>query len=417
MTPSPTLVADPTARDLWLLSRALVGQPPDPAEYRSRSAILAAFAIGTANGRGPHDALDSYLRTALAPTEAERWRQAIAAADPACEPSETGTPRYTVHWAAEALEPQPPMSWSVESHASAGSVGMVVGPPATIKTYSMLDQLVHVALGLPWLGFPVQQGTTLIIDEESGQRRLRRRLAEVMRAHDAPADMPLAYVSLAGFNLRDSEDIAHVDRLVSDLRPSIVLIDALVDVMPGGDENAVSDTQPVMLAARRIAEAYETHVQFIHHANRAGGYRGSSAIPAALDVMLKVERSKTGPELTFTTEKTRDGDNFMYTATPIFNTEAGTFDLLRSEAAAAPLRFSKPESYVIRYLTARGQAWLADIEENADACSASAAKKAVYALVDRGVVKRCDGGGSGSKAKYELVDFANAHMLGLMLAR
>ena len=64
--------------------------------------------------------------------------------------------RFALHTAAEALLPQPPIDWIVETLISAGTVSLVYGDPGAKKTYSMLDLAVCVAMGIPWLGFADQ---------------------------------------------------------------------------------------------------------------------------------------------------------------------------------------------------------------------------------------------------------------------
>lgn len=86
-------------------------------------------------------------------------------------------------------------------------------------------------------------------------------------------------VSLAQFNLlKNSDDADLLTRLVLELDAKLVIIDALADVMLGGDENAVKDTQPVFANLRFIAELTGAAFIVIHHANKLGGYRGSTAI-------------------------------------------------------------------------------------------------------------------------------------------
>ena len=66
---------------------------------------------------------------------------------------------------------------------------------------------------------------------------------------------------------------------------------------------------------------------------------------------------------------------------------------------------TRGEKYVLRYLAQHdGAAELTDLIHHADTCSASTAKKAVYALADKELCKRSDPGGPGDKATYRLTD-------------
>ena len=323
-------------------------------------------------------------------------------------------PRIVRRTAADALQPQPPIDWVIEKLFSAGSLSVLVGAPGTKKTYSLLSAAVCVALGKPWLNFPTKQGKALIIDEESGERRLARRLGEVLRGENGGADTPIEYVSLARFNIRDKADQVLFQALIEEVGASLVIIDALADIMPGADENTVKDVQPVFMALRDIAIATNTAMVLIHHANKMGGYRGSSAINGAVDFMLMTESKQGSPIIEFSSEKPRDTGLVKFTAMAHF--EQGYLDpdtFLYTDPAfrmtpsdqtqPKPRHYNKAESYVLRYLEERKDgALLTEIMDHADTCPRNSARAAVYRLVDENIIYRCDSGGSGSKASYKL---------------
>ncbi len=317
-----------------------------------------------------------------------------------------GQPRFVLRWAREALKPQPPTRAVVHGLCLVGDVVLVVGAPGSYKTWAVLDLGICIALGIPWLGMQTVQGTVLVIDEESGEPRLLRRIAQLMRAHGAGADTPLAYVSLAGFNLRNPDDVALVARMLDQVQPSLVIWDALADIMPGADENAVKDVQPVFGVLRRLAAEKDATMVMIHHANKAGGYRGSTAMSGAVDLLLMVEREAEDGLISFVTEKTRDIAPLSFQASITFNGDDETtrhVSLQSTQPTARPPRQTPAEAYVLRYLGEHGPSLLQDIQGHADTCTERTAKNAVYSLARLGRVKRCDEGSQGSLATYELV--------------
>jgi RecA-family ATPase len=62
--------------------------------------------------------------------------------------------RFKITWAAEALQPQPPIPWIIEKLFAAGSVNLLVGEAGSKKTYALIDAAVCVACGKPWLEYP-----------------------------------------------------------------------------------------------------------------------------------------------------------------------------------------------------------------------------------------------------------------------
>jgi hypothetical protein len=152
---------------------------------------------------------------------------------------------------------------------------------------------------------------------------------------------------------------------------------------------------------RRIAEETQAAFVIIHHANKGGGYRGSTAIKGALDLLVSVESRTGSDEIIFKTEKARDVIASSFGASANFMTD---MFWLRPSTASTSQEFSKGQRYVLRYLLANGASPMNDIMSNADSCSERTAKNSVYSLADAGFVARTNDGGQGAKAIYDLTD-------------
>lgn len=310
---------------------------------------------------------------------------------------------YTLHTAAEALEPQPLIEWVIDRLFSAASVSIIVGEPGSKKTYTMLDAAVCVAHGIKWLDFDTRQSPVLIIDEESGNRRMLRRLGEVLRGHLADEKTPIYFTTLERFQPAQLVDELAIEAAIKESGARFVIIDALADVMLGGDENSVKDVQPVMATLRNIAERTQASIVLIHHINKGGTYRGSSAIKAAVNVMLLVESKSGESEIAFSIEKAGDSEPFKFAARAIF--DGDQVYLSSVEPTAKAEHFSKGELYVLRYLkTHDGEAPLVEIAAHADTVSGGTATNAARSLAGRGYTQRVDAGGKGDRAVYALTD-------------
>ena len=327
--------------------------------------------------------------------------------------------RFSLHSARDALQPQEPVEWVVDKLLSAGSLSLVVGEGGSKKTYAMLDLCVALASGGSWLNFPARASPVLVIDEESGNRRLARRLGDTLRGHAAAESTPLFYVSLAAFDFGSTQDINQLQVLIQQTSARLVLIDALVDVMPGRDENSVQFVQPVFLALRRVAETTRAAIVLIHHSNKAGGYRGSTAIKGAVDLMLQVESQPESALIEFKTEKARDTEPANFTAEAHF--EPQSFYLTPGFGFQKNVsRLSKAQEYVIRYLSANPHATMADIRVNCEPfCAERTAENALRSLYQEKMeyLKRTDSGpqgGRGLVATYALtqkgVIYAETHL-------
>lgn len=318
------------------------------------------------------------------------------------EPQPTKKERYEILTAANFSEPQPPIDWIVDGLISAGSVNVFFGEAKCGKTWALLDLAVCMANGAPWLGMATKQGAVLVIDEESGRRRLSRRMNAILQGHDAGPDTPVMAVSLAAFDLGNKEDYVHLYNLIINTGARLVIIDALADIMPGRDENAVKDTAPIFLSLRKIAEESQAAIIVIHHSNKTGGYRGSSAIAGAVDLLLSVEKKNDSNNMTFKAERARDTTAGAFAAT--MNFDSDKFWLTVSEFEKTAAEYTKGARYVMRYLTTNPAGTMGDIQGAADRCSEEAARKAVYYLVNIGLVERTNPGGRGAMALFALTE-------------
>ena len=219
------------------------------------------------------------------------------------------------------------------------------------KTYSLLSMGVCVSVGKPWLDMPTRACKVLFIDEESGESRLSLRLAAALRGELAWKDTPFEFISLAGFHLDDPADELLLENEIRGFGAGLVIFDALADLMEG-DENSKQDTQPIFCALRRLAERTGAALCIIHHANKMGGYRGSSAIKGAVDLMVQVTSEDGSEFVKFKTEKNRDGGQALsWAARATWLKEPETFSLLAAEKHVKGRVLSKPQEYVLRYLT------------------------------------------------------------------
>jgi hypothetical protein len=321
--------------------------------------------------------------------------------------------RFTIRWADCVYDAAPPLEFLVGTDRSGlitkGSVNLLVGEGGSKKTWAALDLAVCVAMGKDWLDLATRQTSVLIVDEESGERRLKRRLFETLSGHlvrreDAP---PIAYMSLNLLDMRKADDVTALHLAIVQANAGLVIVDALADIMPGADENAVKDVQPVFAQLRSIAEATQAAIIVIHHSNKAnGGYRGSTAIKGAVDLMLMVESAPESKHITFKAEKARDIEPRTFSAVANFATDAGQFYLTACEVQQTREHMSKGERFVLGYLLENPNTDIETIADSATICAPATARSAVYRLAERKYVTRTDERktGRGNKAVFDLTD-------------
>lgn len=314
--------------------------------------------------------------------------------------------RYTVRGSEYYLADREPIPYIVSDLILEGSVNLWYGQFGSKKTWSLLDLAVCVASGKQWLNFDVNPCKVLIVDEESGERRLADRLGSIIRGELAPEGVPVNSVSLAQFNLRDNpNDLNALIILISETGAKLVIIDALADIMLGGDENAVKDTQPVFAGLRKASELTGASFIVIHHSNKLGGYRGSSAIAGAIDSMLLIQSKPESDLITFKTEKVRDGKPLTFAGEAKWS-DSG-FYMTSTDYRTTEI-LSKAQRFTLDYFTENGDSTLEKLADYAGGLYAyQTLKKAIQALVNSGLLTRKDIGGKGSEATYGLTEKAN----------
>jgi hypothetical protein len=310
-------------------------------------------------------------------------------------------PRYIIRTPADWLKPHESINYVVDKILTEGSLAVFYGEPGAKKTYSLLYMAACVAAGIPYLNFKTTQKKVLIIDEESGERRLSYRLSEILRGENLSIDIPMISISLAGFRLDDKNDAVILQALIEEYQAGFVVMDALADLMIG-DENSKKDTLPVFTRLKLIADKTGATIPLIHHSNKAGGYRGSSAIKGAVDHFYKVESEDGDNIVKFTSEKNRDGDPQKWAAAATWLDAEGTFTMHPWTATKTEKKLSKSQRHVIEYLTEHGISAMPDITKSPSICSPEAARKAVYDLADMGIIRRTNPGEYISS--YELID-------------
>jgi len=102
-------------------------------------------------------------------------------------------------------------------------------------------------------------------------------------------------------------DRTELFKALGDIRPVLIVVDTMSLCALGLSENDSGAMNQFMADVKSIQDETGAHIMLIHHNNKSGGSRGSSAIPAAAQsefdmtrqderVTLKCNKQKDGPE-------------------------------------------------------------------------------------------------------------------------
>lgn len=202
----------------------------------------------------------------------------------------------------------PPEVWVVEQLLPDEGVTILSGAPGSFKTWLYMEIAVKVAKGELVFGhFKPKQTGVLVIDEESGERRLQKRFKQL----GATDELPIHYLSRVGYKLNQlyTDAIAQKAR---ELGTGLIIFDSFTRFNTG-DENTSGDMSTYMDYYRQLADAGFS-VLILHHnrkdtgkgSSAAQSMRGSSDILASVDCHIGVSRK--GQSETVTLEQTKNRD-------------------------------------------------------------------------------------------------------------
>lgn len=198
--------------------------------------------------------------------------------------------------------------WIVKDVLPAAELAVVYGESASGKTFFVLDLAIAVTRGGTWRGHRVRQGRVGYIAAE-GAGGFRGRVKAYQQHHDAAALDLWVLADAPNFLLKD--DITEVARAMKRAGPmSLVVVDTLAQVTPGGNENSGEDVGKVIGFCRLIHRYTGALVLLIHHSGKdaSKGARGWSGLRAAADAEIEIVRNDHDRVATVT--KLKDGGDF-----------------------------------------------------------------------------------------------------------
>ena len=161
------------------------------------------------------------------------------------------------------------------------SVVLVYGAGGDGKSMCAWALAKHIATGTPFVvkgkHLPVKQGPVLLLNGDQPLIQLKEQLEEV----DFPVNKH-THVQTDWSLQRYAQFVS----LMEKIKPSLVVIDSLIGCSGGRafDENKSDFATPLYWLTRNNGVLFPaTTILLIHHANKTGGFRGTSAIRDAVD--------------------------------------------------------------------------------------------------------------------------------------
>lgn len=186
---------------------------------------------------------------------------------------------------------------------------LVYGPAKKGKSFTVLDMMMHVALGWKFRDRHVEQGSVVYITLE-GANGFKGRVQAFRKHWLADHTDPVPFFLITGRLdlIKDHSELVQNIR-VQTSTPNVVVIDTLNRSL-AGSESDDEDMGDYVKAAAAIQEAFGCAVIVVHHCGHEGTRpRGHSLLLGAVDAQLSVKLDDATKIVTMTVEQMKDGEN------------------------------------------------------------------------------------------------------------
>jgi hypothetical protein len=229
---------------------------------------------------------------------------------------------------ADAITNRPAAVPIVDGILYADTTAQLVGNSASYKSFQALAITEAVAGGHDWQGYKTRKMPTVYVSAE-GAAGLGQRIKALQIRHQRPCK---AQFILQAVQIHKPEDVDELLVAIAQLpeKPGLIVLDTLARCFVGGDENSAKDAGLFVAGLDRIRQATGATVVIVHHNNRSGTSRGSSAFEGAMDTIIQASKNHT--TISLKCMKQKDAAEFE-----TFSLVLRVVDLGESDAMGRPL--------------------------------------------------------------------------------
>lgn len=140
----------------------------------------------------------------------------------------------------------------IEDWHPSGHRVMVTAPEGSYKTILNCYLALCVATGRPYLGQTVEQGSVVMVDEETPWSTLDDKLTRFALSFDVDdwRRLPLTVLSMTGFRFSRKTELDKLLRVVDAKRPKLVSLDSILAMIPGHRQGMVENDSGLGIAIR-----------------------------------------------------------------------------------------------------------------------------------------------------------------------
>lgn len=151
-----------------------------------------------------------------------------------------------------------------------GTGVLIGGQPNVGKSWIVMDMALAIASGQSWLAkYTTEQAGVLMIDEEGTAYGQYERFQMLLDGRDylSAVGLPLHVAIGSGIRLDSETGVTRIRRMLERYRPGIVVMDSLVR-MHTGDENNAQSMARFFAVTKELMRTYDTTFLFTHHVRK-----------------------------------------------------------------------------------------------------------------------------------------------------
>ena len=234
---------------------------------------------------------------------------------PPDEGSPSVEPTFTLHnkmMRRSDLRNLPKFTWIYDGVLPTIGTGLLYGKPGSMKTFHVIDLMCRISTKKPFANRefrPSADRPVLYIPLEGVYGVNGRVSAWEEYNQTAVGDNFITlnhkfkFLKSVFGVIKPSDDFKALIRTIeaepTHKRPIYIGVDTLSRAITGFDENSASAMSEFVNMATELAEVTGGIVDTVHHSNKSGGARGSSAVPGGMDIVREMINLSTSQKVKY----------------------------------------------------------------------------------------------------------------------
>lgn len=199
---------------------------------------------------------------------------------------------------ADQLASLPRLSWIVDRELPEQGFSVLYGPPGCYKSFVALDYALHIA----------QRDSVVYVTPEGRDGMEARVAAWCDLWRRGRGQLAFCFDAINVLDAGAGGSVELFIQAAAQYAPRLIVLDTLHRMLIGGSDSSDLDMGLFVRAVDQIRSCLGCAVLVLHHTNKSGDYRGSSALLGAADSFMRVRSDRPG-RVTISSEKSKDGES------------------------------------------------------------------------------------------------------------